>query len=137
MLVVPASRGRKFGCPGARSDPSALVYRLLRPLISLAFLGGSLWFAFSVKLGGRTFAEHIDRIGGTPEAHDLVEGTRSTINPVLQEATDRMLGEHIEAPTRAEPKPEPEPTPTHTAAARPRQKPRVSTAERGKLPGRD
>lgn len=133
MLTVPASRGRKFGRGGARSDPSALVYRLLRPLISLAFLGGSLWFAFSVKLGGRTFAEHIDRIGGTPEAHDLVEGTRSTINPVLQEATDRMLGEHIEAPTRVEPKP----TPTHTAAARSSAKPRLTSADRSKLPGRD
>ena len=64
--------------------------RVLRPLISLAFLAGSLWFAFSVKLGGLTFAEHIDRIGQTPEAHDLIEGTRSTVNPVLQEATSRM-----------------------------------------------
>ncbi|MCX4240499.1 hypothetical protein OEB96_07735 [Paraliomyxa miuraensis] len=81
------------------------MYRLLRLLISLAFLAGSLWFAFSVKLGGRTFAEHVDRIGQTPEAHDLIEGTRATVNPVLQEATDRMLGEHIEAPTRAEPEP--------------------------------
>jgi hypothetical protein len=111
------------------------VYSLLRPLISLAFIGVSLWIAFTVELGGRTFAEHIDRIGQTPEANDLVEGTRSTINPVLQEATDRMLGEHIEAPTRLEPKP----TPTHTAAARPKPRPRTraSTPERGKLPGRD
>lgn len=101
---------------------------VLRPLISLAFLAGALWFAFSVKLGGLTFAEHIDRIGQTPEANDLIEGTRSTVNPVLQEATSRMLGEHIEAPTQAEPD-----EPTH-AATRP---PRTSTAERTKLPGRD
>jgi len=117
-----------------------VVARLLRPLISLAFIGGSLWFAFSVKLGGRTFAEHIDRIGQTPEAHDLVEGTRATINPVLQEATDRMLGEHIEAPTRAEPKPATRVqsgAETHTSAARPEPRPRVSTPERGKLPGRE
>ena len=71
--------------------------------------------------------------GSTPEARDLVEGTRATINPVLQEATDRMLGEHIEAPTRAEPKP----TPTHTATAPPKPRPRVSSPEHGKLPGRD
>jgi hypothetical protein len=106
------------------------VVRLLRPLISLAFIAGSLWFAFTVKLGGRTFAEHIDRIGQTPEAHDLIEGTRSTVNPVLQEATDRVLGEHIEAPTRAEPQPV-----THAATARPEARPRVSTPERVKLPG--
>jgi hypothetical protein len=108
------------------------VSRLLRPLISLAFLGGSLWIAFSVKLGGRTFAEHVDRIGSTPEARDLVDGTRATINPVLQEATDRMLGEHIEAPTRT---PEPKPTPTHTATARPKPRPQASSRELGKLPG--
>lgn len=113
------------------------MYRLLRPLISLAFLGGSLWFAFSVKLGGRTFAEHIDRIGQTPEAHELIEGTRATVNPVLQEATDRMLGEHIEAPTRAEPE-----RATHAATARTRARsdapeppPRASTPDRVRLPG--
>ncbi len=132
VLALGRATGRKFGRGRARSDPVPLVYRLLRPLISLAFIGGSLWLAFTVELGGRTFAEHIDRIGQTPEAKDLVEGTRSTINPVLQEATDRMLGEHIEAPTRAEPKPA-----THAAVARPKARPRVSTPERGKLPGRD
>jgi hypothetical protein len=118
-----------------------MVYRLLRPLISLAFLAGSLWFAFSVELGGRTFAEHVDRIGQTPEAQDFVEGTRATVNPVLNEATDRMLGEHIEAPTHAEPRaagPAAMPQPaTHAAAARSVPRPRVSTPERGKLPGRE
>lgn len=114
-----------------------MVHRLVRPLISLAFLGGSLWIAFTVKLGGRTFAEHVDRIGRTPEAHDLVEGTRSTINPVLQEATSRMLGEHIEAPTRTEPRADAATAPTHAAAARPAARPRVSSPEHGKLPGRE
>lgn len=110
------------------------MYRLLRPLVSLAFLVGVLWFSFSVKLGGRTFAEHVDRIGQTPEANDLIEGTRSTVNPVLQDATDRMLGEHIEAPTRAEP--------THAATAPSRRDRRstgsesTSTPEHTKLPGR-
>lgn len=123
----------------AESGPDrilAQVYRLLRPLISLAFLGGSLWFAFSVRLGGRTFAEHVDRIGQTPEAHELIEGTRSTVNPVLQEATDRMLGEHIEAPTRADA------DPTAHAATAPastrkgvEEAPRVSSPDRVKLPG--
>lgn len=115
-----------------------VVPSFLRPVISLALLIGALWFAFSVKLGGRTFAEHIDRIGDTPEAHDLLEGTRSTINPVLQEATDRMLGEHIEAPTRAEPEAQMPTEPgaagaTHAATAS--GQPRASTAERVKLPG--
>lgn len=104
-----------------------LVSSLLRPVISLALLIGTIWFAFSVKLGDRTFAEHIDRISETPEAHDLLEGTRSTVNPVLQEATDRMLGEHIEAPTRPDAS-----SATHAATA----SPRASTPDHVKLPGR-
>lgn len=127
MLRLRHERGAGNLAARAYDRILALVYRLLRPLISLAFLGGSLWFAFSVKLGGRTFAEHVDRIGQTPEAHDLIEGTRSTVNPMLQEATDRMLGEHIEAPIRATP----EPT-VHAATERPR----VSTPDQVKLPGR-
>lgn len=140
MLAVRRAAAHEIWRRGPAIGSSPLVYRVVRPLISLAFLGATLWFAFSVELGGRTFAEHIDRIGQTPEAHDLVEGTRSTINPVLQEATDRMLGEHIEAPTHAEPRPatrvEPRPA-THAAAAREKPRPRVSTPERGKLPGRE
>lgn len=112
----------------------APVSRLLRPLLSLAFLAGALWFAFSVKLGPRTFAEHIDRIGQTPEANELIEGTRSTVNPVLQEATDRMLGEHIEAPTRD---PSAEPTHAKAAPSRDSTRRRTSTADDTKLPGRD
>lgn len=141
-VICPARRG----VPLTRAEPRAgnlaarsrdrilaLVSALLRPLISLAFLAGVLWFAFSVELGGRTFAEHVDRIGQTPEATDLIEGTRSTVNPVLEEATSRMLGEHIEAPTRA-----PASDPTHAATASPRAlaRPRTSTPDQTKLPGR-
>ncbi len=124
-------------CRDRPAEPSfAAVVRAIRPLISLAFLAGSLWFAFAVDLGGRTLAEHIDRIGQTPEAHELIEGTRSTVNPVLQEATDRMLGEHIEAPVRADPK-----AATHAATASARTRPgeassRTSSPDRVKLPGR-
>lgn len=145
MLRLREGQGARNLVGAAGDRILVAVYSLLRPLISLAFLVGSLWFACSVKLGGRTFAEHVDRIGQTPEAHDLIEGTRATVNPVLQEATDRMLGEHIEAPTRAEPaKPEAAPPGrpgahlprdrsevTHAAGARPR----ASTAEHVKLPG--
>jgi hypothetical protein len=54
-------------------------------------------------VGRRTFAQHVDRIGATPEAKELVDSTRSSVSPVLEDATDRMLGEYIEAPTQAPP----------------------------------
>jgi hypothetical protein len=75
------------------------VFQPLRTVISLAVLAGALWAAFTVDLGGRTFAEHVDTISETPEAEQLVEGTRSRINPALQEVRDRVLGEYVEAPT--------------------------------------
>ena len=60
---------------------------------------GVLWAMFAIDLGGRTFAEHMDTISETPEAQELVEGARSTVNPALQELRDRVLGEYVEAPT--------------------------------------
>ena len=75
------------------------MFRLLRTAIGLAFIAALVWCSFHVPLGSRTFAEHVDRIGRTPAAQELLEGTRSTLNPALREATDRLLGEHIEAPT--------------------------------------
>jgi hypothetical protein len=58
-----------------------------------------LWAAFAVEIGDKTFAEHIDTISETPEAKQLVEDTRATINPALVEIRDRVLGEYVEAPT--------------------------------------
>jgi hypothetical protein len=75
------------------------VFRPLRTAISFAVLGAALWAAFAIDLGGHTFAEHVDTISETPEAKQLIEGTRSTINPALQEVRDRVLGEYVEAPT--------------------------------------
>jgi hypothetical protein len=77
------------------------VLRPIRTLISLVFLGGVVWFCFAVKLGDKTLAQHMDQIGRTQEAQELIEGTRSTVNPMLEEAKSRVLGEHVEAPTSA------------------------------------
>ena len=79
-----------------------MLFRPLRALLSLALLIGLVWAAFKLPLGKRTFAEHIDRIGQTPQAQELVDEARATVNPVLEEATDRVFGEYIEAPTRPE-----------------------------------
>ena len=75
------------------------MIRLVRSLIGLAFLAGLVLCAFEVRLGRRTFAEHVDRIGETPEARELLDSTRHAVTPWVEDATDRMLGEHIEAPT--------------------------------------
>lgn len=110
------------------------MFRPVRTLISLAFIAALVWCSFNVSLGGRTFSEHMDRIGQTPEARELLDGTRSTVNPALEEATDRLLGEHIVAPTDADPS-----LPRSAAAPRPRDaqaQVQASTAEAVKLPGK-
>lgn len=71
----------------------------MRTAISFAVLAGALWAAFVIDLGGHTFAEHIDTISDTPEAKQLIDGTRGTVNPALEEVRDRVLGEYVEAPT--------------------------------------
>lgn len=121
----------------------------LRTLISVAFLAILLWAACTIKLGRFTFAEHIDRIGQTDEAKELIDGTRSRISPGLEEVKQRMFGEYVEAPTHlatpgvtipaspSPPRPEPVPVATSTAprdVARPATP--ASTPEAIKLPGR-
>lgn len=58
-----------------------------------------VWFSFAVELGDQTLAEHVDTISATPEAKHLLDGTRETINPAIEDVRDRMLGEYVEAPT--------------------------------------
>jgi len=125
----------------------------LRTLISVAFLALLLWAACTIKLGRFTFAEHIDRIGQTDEAKELIDGTRSRISPGLEEVKQRMFGEYVEAPThlaappspvaaasspsRPEPRPQSVPVATSTVprnAAKPATP--ASTADAIKLPGR-
>jgi hypothetical protein len=121
----------------------------LRTLISVAFLAILLWAAFTIKLGRFTFAEHIDRIGQTDEAKELLEGTRSRVRPGLEEVKQRMFGEYVEAPThlaapvpapappRSLPRPEPAAVATSTALREPAEPATpASTAEAIKLPGR-
>lgn len=73
--------------------------RSIRTAISVGFVGLCLWGAFAIPLGDKTLAEHIDAIGETPEADALLDGARGTVNPALEEFKDRILGEHVTAPT--------------------------------------
>ena len=122
----------------------------LRTLISVAFLAMFLWAAFTVKLGRLTFADHVDRIGQTPEAKELLDGARSRVGPTLDEVKQRVFGEYVEAPTHLAseaPRAAPRSTPAVKPAAAPKLAPelapepaalasRASTPEAAKLPGR-
>ncbi len=117
--------------------------RPLRAVLSIAFLAGVIWVAFTVQLGPRTCAQHIDHIGRTPEAHQLIEGTRARLRPALDEASARVLGEYVEAPTRSRGE-RPAPPRRRGESARDSSAPAravnrsssASTSERTRLPGR-
>ncbi len=94
----------------------------LRTAISLLFLSLLVYCSFTVPLGSRTLAEHVDRIGETREARELIRGARGRINPVLEEAKGRLLGEYVEAPTyAADPAKGPSSKDPKTARRRPRR----------------
>ncbi len=86
-----------------------VVSSFFRSVLAIALLLGAVWCSFNVPLGERTFAEHMDRIGQTPEAKELIEGSRQTVTPMIEEATHRVLGEYVEAPTSLAQ----DPAPTH------------------------
>ena len=103
----------------------------LRTLVGLVFLAGVVWCSFRVPVGRRTFAEHVDRIGETPEARELVDSTRGAVTPWVEDATDRMLGEHIEAPTALPAPVRPPragPAPSRPGATRPVRPPKAAIA---------
>ncbi len=77
----------------------AAVSSFFRSVLAIALLLGCVWCSFNIPLGERTFAEHMDRIGQTPEAMELIDGSRETVTPMIEEATHRVLGEYVEAPT--------------------------------------
>ncbi|HGG57571.1 MAG TPA: hypothetical protein ENK31_07240 [Nannocystis exedens] len=99
----------------------------LRTGISLLFLSLLVWCSFTVPLGSRTLAEHVDRIGETRAAKELIRGARGRINPALEGAKGRLLGEYVEAPTysSAEQKPK-----EKTKNAKKTKKPLARSSER-------
>ena len=127
-------RGGFLPCTSPPRDPARALFQLVRSIVGLVFLVAVVWCAFRVPLGRRTFAEHVDRIGETPEARELLDSTRGAVTPLVEDATDRMLGEHIEAPTAPRAR-APGPAPQRKQAATPGGKqPRKSGPEPPRVP---
>jgi len=66
------------------------VFRLLRLLLSVAFLLGFIWFGMTVPLGSKTLFQHIKAIGESKETKDLVEGTKEAAKPVLEKVEHKL-----------------------------------------------
>lgn len=66
---------------------------MIRNLFIAALLVSGLYAAATVPLGQRTLTEHIKAIGGTQEAKDLVDGTKTKLGPTVSKIKDTVVGE--------------------------------------------
>ncbi len=66
------------------------MFRLIRFLLSLAFLAVLVWFAVNVKLGKRTLWGHLQAIFATQAAKDLADGTKEEAKKVARRVRDEL-----------------------------------------------
>jgi len=96
------------------------MFRLIKLILSLAALAGFVWFGANVPLGNRTLFGHLQAIGQTREAKELVEGTKESARPFVEEA-GRRLAHRDEAPADKAPPtdsaPEPRAVPSAPSSA--------------------
>jgi hypothetical protein len=67
------------------------VFRLLRSLVSLALLGGFIWFGLEVPLGSKPLFGHLRAIFSSAETHELVEGAKEAARPVIQKVEHELI----------------------------------------------
>ena len=99
---------------------------MLKFLFGLALLGGLAWFGSTVTLGSHTLFGHLQAISHTKESQDLLDGTKKSAQPLVDDVRRRIAGtpeaKAEEKPVEAAVKPDAGP-PQET----------ISTADRQKL----
>lgn len=82
------------------------MVRLIKLLLGLATLVAFVWFGANVSLGSRTLFEHLQAIGQTHEARDLLEGARDSARPFTRPLLDsvrKRLASAARAPSATSP----------------------------------
>jgi hypothetical protein len=67
------------------------VFRLLKLALVLGLLGAGIFYGMTVKLGERTFFQHIHAIWDTKETQELRRGTKEKVGGLVDEATDHVV----------------------------------------------
>jgi hypothetical protein len=67
------------------------VFRLLKLLLVLGLLGAGVFYGMTVKLGDRTFFQHIRAIWAAKESQELRRGTKEKVGGLVDEATDHVV----------------------------------------------
>jgi len=68
------------------------MFTLLKLGVSLVALLAFAWFGVTQKLGSRTLFEHMHAIGQTKESQELMDGTRQTAGPLVDDVRHRIGG---------------------------------------------
>ena len=69
------------------------MFRLLRLIFVLGGLAAFVWFGATVRLGDRTFFEHVQAIWKTHESQDLVRGTKEKVGGLIDRGSDKVVRE--------------------------------------------
>ncbi|MGC9985929.1 MAG: hypothetical protein ABSF35_20180 [Polyangia bacterium] len=67
------------------------MFRLLKLLLVLGLLGAGVFYGMTVKLGERTFFQHLRAIWDTKETQELRRGTKEKVGGLVDEATDHVV----------------------------------------------
>ena len=67
------------------------VLRLLKSVLLLGLLGAGVYYGMTVKLGQRTFFQHVQAIWETKESQELRRGTKQKVGGLVDEATDQVV----------------------------------------------
>jgi len=67
------------------------VFRLLKFALFMVLLGAGIYYGMTVKLGERTFFQHVRAIWETKETQELRRGTKQKVGGLVEEATDQVV----------------------------------------------
>ena len=67
------------------------MFRLLKFALFMALLGAGVYYGMTVKLGERTFFQHVRAIWETKESQQLRRGTKQKVGGLVDEATDQVV----------------------------------------------
>jgi hypothetical protein len=69
------------------------MFRMIKVMFMMAAFVALAWFGSTVKLGDRTLFGHLRAIGNTKESQELVDGTKQSAKPLVDDVRRRIAGE--------------------------------------------
>ena len=100
------------------------MFRMIKVMFMMAMFVAVAWFGSTVKLGERTLFGHLRAIGSTKESQELVDGTKQSAKPLVDDVRRRIAGN---------PEPESRPVTTEVSPDAGPPQDKITAADRQKL----